>query len=154
MKMTDTKSLQPHNLLHLITATVCISIHRVSKNGPLGHIQITPTIQVQYQQILVDSITITNERCQRKQQVRLETAMSVSLNFLKYVKLCNIISVRYDRPSEASKSATASQQMMTFCLSIDSSSVRPRGGRLGRRGISWYDAPQILIADDIMHRTL
>ena len=70
------------------------------------------------------------------------------------IDLCKFISTSSNRPSEASKSAIASQQMMTFSLSIDSSSVRPRGGRLGWRGISWYDAPQMLITDDIMHRTL
>jgi len=48
----------------------------------------------------------------------------------------------------------ARKQMMTFCRSKDSSSVRPRGGRRGNRGVSWYTAPQILITDDMMHRTL
>jgi len=51
--------------------------------------------------------------------------------------LWKLTSTRSDGPSEASRSAMASQQMMTFCRSIDSSSERPRGGRLGKRGVSW-----------------
>jgi len=57
-------------------------------------------------------------------------------------------------PTEARRSEMASKHMMTFCLSIDSSSVRPRGGLLGNRGVSWYNAPQMLINDDTMHMTL
>lgn len=78
------------------------------------------------------------------------------LQSIDHIKVTlTILNYKIILPMEAKRSATASQQMIMFCLQNDSSSLCPRGNiPEGSLGINWQMAPQILTADEAIHSPL